>query len=639
MAYFRHSIIQKLVWLGCLLALAFTTLAQTTAEKNPRTRVSEKDGEKISDSNSDESERRAFAISLVTSLAGEARQYQDRALRPRVLARAADTLWDADSVTARALFRQAWEAAEKGDAEELTLKTPKGLQPGAASLVTALRRRSGYDLRADVLVLVARRDRNLSEELLSKLKGDAKDEIADPKSSSPSQNSRDSSEEAVLKRHNVATRLLEDGEIERALSFAAPVLDRVNANSIGFLSKLREKRPDVADERFARLLTRTEFDPASDANTISGLSSYVFTPGFYVTFNQDGNASWTQPDQSSAPIKAPNLPPPLLNKFFQVAATVLLRPLPPPNQDNTSSGRIGKYMVIKRLLPLFEQHARDTAVALRSQLQTLGDVQKGGLADDSPLLKQGFQTDETSGNALERMQDQLDHAKTSRERDLIYADAAAMLASQGDTRAQDFAQKIEDSTRRAQVSRFVDFELVRFALREKKTAEAIRFAASDQLSLSQRAWAYMQVARLLLDSDRQRGVEMLEDAANQARRIDVDDPDRARLLIAVAKNFFLVDRVRAWEITGEVVKAANSSEKFNGENVELYFPFASKSGLRISSVGGSDFGLSGLLRSLAKDDLYRSVDVARSFKHDGPRSVGVLAIASSLLEKSERAVK
>jgi hypothetical protein len=69
---------------------------------------------------------------------------------------------------------------------------------------------------------------------------------------------------------------------------------------------------------------------------------------------------------------------------------------------------------------------------------------------------------------LERMQDKLDHARSSRERDLIYGDVAAMLASQGDARAQDFAQKIEDSGRRGQVRQYVDFELVRFALREKK---------------------------------------------------------------------------------------------------------------------------------------------------------------------------
>jgi len=41
-----------------------------------------------------------------------------------VLARAADALWDADRVTARALFVRAWEAAEAADADDSTM-TPK----------------------------------------------------------------------------------------------------------------------------------------------------------------------------------------------------------------------------------------------------------------------------------------------------------------------------------------------------------------------------------------------------------------------------------------------------------------------------------------------------------------------------------
>ena len=131
----------------------------------------------------------------------------------------------------------------------------------------------------------------------------------------------------------------------------------------------------------------------SDANTVSGLSSYAFTPGFYVTFNTDGNARWTQPEQSTAPLKIPNLPATILNKFFQVGATILLRPSPPPDQDFTSSGRMGKYMVVKRLLPLFEQYVPDTAVALRTQLQALSDGLRRGFNDDTPLLNKGFQTD------------------------------------------------------------------------------------------------------------------------------------------------------------------------------------------------------------------------------------------------------
>src|SRR5215213_7468367 len=322
-----NSVILRLISQVCVVALSFSTLAQTVAEKKSQT--------KISDAQSLESQRRTFAISLVTSLADEARNYDDRALRSRVLARAADTLWNADPDTARMLFRKAWEAAEKGDAEELTLKNLDDVPSTAVAMVTALRRSGGYDLRADVLALAAKRDQILGEEFLNKLKQGTDGDIVDRKNDISSQNSNNSPE-AVSKRLNLASKLLDEGEVERALDFATHALNQVNANSIGFLSRLREKRPEAADQRFALLLARAEFDPSSDANTVSGLSSYVFTPGFYITFNKDGSARWSQPE-SSAPLRTPNLPATLFNKFFQVAAVILLRPLPPPDQDFTTS--------------------------------------------------------------------------------------------------------------------------------------------------------------------------------------------------------------------------------------------------------------------------------------------------------------
>ena len=60
-------------------------------------------------------QRRTLAISLLTSLAEEARSFQNQSLRARVQMRAADALWESDLEKARALFRRAWEAADAAD--------------------------------------------------------------------------------------------------------------------------------------------------------------------------------------------------------------------------------------------------------------------------------------------------------------------------------------------------------------------------------------------------------------------------------------------------------------------------------------------------------------------------------------------
>lgn len=603
-------------------------MAQTTSKK-PEAKTNKET--KLTDPDSEESQRRVFAISLITSLADEARSYHDTRLRPPVLARAADTLWEFDRDTAVVLFRRAWEAAESADEEEVTLKTIDNPPP----MVIGLRRIGGRDLRYEVLTLASRRDRALGEEFLEKLEQSRKNESSENKtdSSSPPNDSWFTSE-AETKRLRLAKDLLDEGQIDRALQFAGPLLNEVNANSINFLSALRTKNPQAADERYAAMLTRAELDPKSDANTVSGLSSYAFTPGIYVTFFPDGSARWTQPDETLSVSTPPNLPPHIRNKFFSVASNILLRPLPPPDQDFTSSGRTGKYMIMKRLLPLFDQYAPDIAAGLRTQLTALSSdpASNAGIRDDHALIDKGLRQDPTS-EQLDKLEDRLDRARNARERNAILADMALALADQGDARAQDVADRIDDSARRVQVRQHVDLAFVRLAIRKKNANEIARLIRTGQLNHAQRAWAYTQAAQVLEGSQRQRALEFLEQAASEARRIEGEDSDRVSLLISVARHFAASDFVRAWEIMGEVVKMANSVKDFNGEATPLTFPIVTKGGVRMASIGAEEFGLAGVLRLLAKDDLHRSLSLAKSFKNDAAKANATLAIARSILEK------
>ena len=68
-------------------------------------------------------QRRAVAISLVTTLADEARSFHDQTRRARVQARAADVLWEADPERSRELFRRAWDAAETADSDTAKLQS------------------------------------------------------------------------------------------------------------------------------------------------------------------------------------------------------------------------------------------------------------------------------------------------------------------------------------------------------------------------------------------------------------------------------------------------------------------------------------------------------------------------------------
>jgi len=606
-----------------LFALSLSVLAQSASPNRVPVKV-ENDARNLADANSPEAQRRAFAVSLVISLATDARSYADLALRPRVLARAADVLWDADNVTARALFARAWEAAEAGDADDVTVNT-KDKPP---AIVIALRKMSGRDLRADVLSLASRRDKALGEQFLLKLKSENERDAADAKNP---RSARDvfSGPEAARKRLLVAGNLLADGQVDLAREFAAPTLGEVNFGSIEFLSDLRAKDAAGADQIFASLLARAEMDPTADANTVSGLSSYAFTPGFYIVFWVDGHSTWNQPDGPTVP---PNLPPSLRDRFFQVAASVLLRPLPPVDQDLSSCGRRGKAKAITRLLPLFDQYAPDSAAALRAQLSAIA---ARNIDSEDALLTEGIKAEPKAAETLEKTQDQLDHAKSSGERDEIYAAAAARLAPTGNKRARDLADSIDESKFRERVRHYVDFELLKFAIRKKEEVEVIQLAKASGLTHTERAWAYTQAARLLPDSQHERALGFLQEATDEARRVDAGDSDRAFALIGVANQMLTADRTRVWELLIEAVKAANSTEDFAGDDIATpkRSMLVTNSGTRFIKLPAEDFSLSRVLRSLAQDDLERSVELAKGFKYDATRANSTLAIARAILEK------
>ena len=570
-----------------------------------------------------EEELPAFAVSLVMSLATEARSFSDIALRPRVLARAADVLWDVDTVNARALFKRAWEEAEKGDADEVTIKT----KDNPPAMVQAMRRMGGRDLRLEVLNVMVKRDRAMAEEFFAKLKSES--DAAKDKNAAPPNDGWLASE-AVAKRIQVASALLDDGQVERALEFAAPALNTVNSPTINFLSELRRRNADAADRVFATLLSRAEADPASGPNTASGLSSYVFTPGLYVRFAPEGGTSWNQPDEP--PVPPANFPAALRDRFFQVAANILLRPLPPSD----IGARTIKLNVVRRLLPLFEQHAPDMATALRTQLVEMSNSPtQDFMGTSNPMLTEGIKPPPAAGDTLEQMQSKLDRAKTSGERDLIYASAASALLAQGDERARDMADKIEDAERRTRTRQYVDFEFVQRAIKRKASSEAIRLVQTGKLSNTQRAAGYIDIARLLRDSERQRSLELIEEAIREVNRIEGNKPDRALLLVGIANQLVALDRVRAWEIIGEAVKEANRVDEFTGENT-LHFALITGSGARFIRIAGENFSLTNVVRALAKDDLYRAVEIAKSLKYEAPRATVTLAIASSILDRTNK---
>lgn len=614
-----------------IVALVFSHLAATAQEKQSQSPRSKPTAPTASPAKPTEEinpvaeQRKLVAIELLTTLADEARSYHDQTLRSRVLARAADALWETDQEKARALFRRSWEAATVGENEAIR-RYQERLK--SASRSEANRLPHPPELRAEVLRIVAKRDTELSEEFFADLK--AETDRNTPANAGVNRTSADPSKPPmeIVGRLQLARTLLRSGETGRALLFADKALDFVTTHGIFFLCALREVDQTAADQRFARMLANTVADPTSDATAVSVLSTYVFTPFLYIIVRPSGISS----SQERQQIVAPNISPELRLSFLRSAALILLRPVPPPEQDFTVAGRRGLYFLIARLLPLFDQHAPNLAPELRVQLASLGtDVPESLRAGRDPSLTRGLvpasEVRDDSHDAEERAA----RAGTSEERDGLYGRAAMAAAFKGETAARDFVDKISDSDLRKRTRAYIDYILVKRAIDRKDPSAAVQLLASAEITNTQRTWSLQEIAELLRKTDGARAVEVLDEAAVVARRIGTSDPDRARVLLGVATRMFEIDRGRVWDAVAEAVKAANSAAEFNGEDGKIDGMLEMRSGTSISSSTVDSFNVTGLFGSLAVEDLFRAVELARGFNHEAPRASATLAIARAVL--------
>ena len=567
--------------------------------------------------------RRVQARSLLMALSTDARNFSDQTLRARSLARIADALWTVDAEQGRLLFRKAWEAAEGAD-QEADRKLQEEINQQKSKTGGGFAVALPANIRREVLRLAARHDRTLGEEFLEKLRIQKLEAATAATQQKPNRVN-----DAANQRLAVARVLLQEGEMERALQFADPVLTTVTMEGMSFLSFLREKNAAAADERYASLLSASANNPQSDANTVSLLSSYIFTPQMYVTFSADG----TNSSQMSSRITPAEVSAELRSAFFQSAAAILLRPLAPPGQDQTSSGVEGRYMVIKRLLPLFEQSApADMVESLRAQLNALNAVvPEATRSSENEWLTRGLRPEKPAADQEQSLLDRIDRAKTAAERDSLYIQLAFRAAGRGDMKARDYVSKVEDTEVRKALQAYIDPSLASNAVQKKLTDQALEMVHKGELTHLQKVWVLTQSAKILKPTDPEKAAELVEAAGAEARRIDVSDPGRAQGLIAVANALKEVDVSRVWDATFDAVKAANSAEGFSGEDGELVLKFQSKGYSSVNTNDVQEFDLEGIFGELAKSDYERAVESARGFEREGPRAVATIAIARAIL--------
>jgi hypothetical protein len=247
-------------------------------------------------------------------------------------------------------------------------------------------------------------------------------------------------------------------------------------------------------------------------------------------------------------------------------------------------------------------------------------------------LTRGLITEDETRDEMRESLDQAERVADAAERDQSYARAAQLAAHKGNTTARDLVDKIADTDLRKRARAHIDFTLISRAIEKKDAQETLRLLQSAELTNVQRVWALLEAARMLKKTDATQAVEVLNEAATVGRRISGSEVDRARAMVGVATLMYELDRGRVWEALADAVKAANSVTEFRGEDAQISARFSSGRGTSTTNFTVEHFDLEGIFGSLAKEDIYRAIELARGFTADAPRAVATLAVARSVLE-------
>jgi hypothetical protein len=251
---------------------------------------------------------------------------------------------------------------------------------------------------------------------------------------------------------------------------------------------------------------------------------------------------------------------------------------------------------------------------------------------DDEWIGKGIKPEKPAAEREQSLLDRLERAKTSAERDSLYIQLASLNANKGEMSAREFASKVEDSEVRKQVQAYIDGSLALTLIKKKNIDLALDVVHKGDLTPLQKAYVLTECAKIVAKTDRDKASDLIDEAATEARRIDVSDPSLPRALIAVANALKTIDATKVWDAAFDAVKAANSAERFTGEDGEIVLKFQSKGSSSVYSTDVADFDLNGIFRDLADQDYDRAVELARGFQGEGPRALATIAIARAVLE-------
>ncbi|HYN86774.1 MAG TPA: hypothetical protein VER32_16100, partial [Pyrinomonadaceae bacterium] len=569
---------------------------------------------------------------------------------------AADALWPHDEQTARAIFRRAWESAEASDRAEL--------EEERAAARRTKRAPAGFtNAREIVLPLAARRDARLAGQFLQEMEKSMKDAgawnidgspaRADEYTAPDSDYAEDGLSLASTQRLRIAKGLMDEGDAARAGELAAPVVESagVSYGLVTFLLELRTNSVAEADRLFLRLLEKARANPATDANDILALSSYVIAPSLQVGISDDGSVGMRYIGYIEAvDVRDPAVVGPRVRAaFYETAAAVLLRQGVPAVEGPGAAAKVSAlYFTTGRLLPYFDREAPQLAPQMHARHDALAQLLEE--AQRRSLSSRMNENDVGTSNRTDPLRssfEELGRAATDAERDAKRLEIVNLASNHTMwDRARRAAEEITDPALRARAHRILTINQIA-NLRESypKEAEddyerAAGFVRRSDVPPLAHAFGLAEAAGLAAKrKKRQRAAELLQEAFAAAERVERSTLQRVAAFAAVAVHAPEADPARAWETVAAFVAAANALEDYAGD--ESKFPEidateddAARGDLYEMNSMLFDHTLEDVFEEAGRLDVARAVTEARALQSREARAFAVIAAARAVLDPS-----
>lgn len=603
--------------------------------------------------------QRSQAISLLIETADGARAFKDLLYRARIQSFAADALWSYDEARARAIFRRAWEAATASDrAEQRLAEEESGVFSNSEELGETA-------ARDEVLARAAKRDAKLAEGFMRELV-DARERASERAKSNQSSRRTTWRELSPLgaRRLALAYELLNKGELVSSALMAEPLINEgVSGDLVEFLLRFRFRLlspgayepsglagsylPRFPFKFYERLVEKTTTDPRADANDLLLLSSFLISPNLLMAVDERGSLQFRSIPSATV---IEGTPDNLAAKSFYKLALHLLLQRSPLSARATVQERIARYVTLGRLVPFFEKAGPEYAQyvpVMRSQMAAIsGEMETGRRESLNAQFELTSMTGKNARDPLAPQLEQLSRAGDKYERDRIsFAVARRAARERLWDRAQRAAYGIEDADlRRAALAFIVVHQIADISRAYKDDKEddfesVARFVRRAEAPPFASAWGLAQAA-VIAARKKESGDAvnaLLSEAQSYAERADKDSRQRVSAYVVITYAAARVKSERTWDFLSELVRAANSTPDYMGDETELPTSSGNLSeGSDLSEelmIASDSFRLDTIFATMARIDFDKTLAQAQALTGETARAFARIAAARAALEK------